>query len=269
MKPRVARARAHARLLLQNRIGEPELALLRHLVDPERAAIDVGASVGVYTSALLGLADRVVAFEPVPALFRDLVRTFPDALVLPMGVSDQAGLASLHIPRRDGTELHPRASLRPDVDPELDHDQIDVPTCRLDALDFGPVGFIKIDVEGHEVAAVEGAKGLFERDQPVLLVESEIRHGDGPKTVGSVMGDLGYQGWFVHHDRLHPLQDFRDDMQWEPQVQMGSRGRRVNQLRWIVDPSSALPRRLVNNFIFLPNDDETGCLQRLRHAVSG
>ncbi len=266
--PRLARAAASARLALQTRIGEPELALLPLLVDPDRVAIDVGASVGVYTSALVRLSSRVVAFEPVPPLSRRLVHTFPDVLVLPLAASDETGMQALHVPRREGKDLHPRASLRADADPDLEHDQILVPTCRLDSLDLGPVGFIKVDVEGHELAVMRGTRGLLERDRPILLVESEIRHGDGPAALGSVMGEMGYDGCFIHQGRLQELDAFRPDMQWVPPVQLGTRGRRINQLKWLVKPSTALARRLVNNFIFVPSEQQSARMDRLRQALA-
>jgi len=48
--------------------GEPEIRLLRYLVDPMRAAIDIGAAEGVYSFFLQRLALRCIAFEPNPSL---------------------------------------------------------------------------------------------------------------------------------------------------------------------------------------------------------
>jgi hypothetical protein len=51
--------------------------------------------------------------------------------------------------------------------------------CRLERLDDaigGPVGFIKIDIEAHELPVLEGAAEILNRDRPVLLIESEKRH---------------------------------------------------------------------------------------------
>jgi hypothetical protein len=41
----------------------------------------------------------------------------------------------------------------------------------LDALDLPKVDFIKVDVEGHELAVLRGAVATLERCMPTLLVE--------------------------------------------------------------------------------------------------
>jgi hypothetical protein len=46
-----------------------------------------------------------------------------------------------------------------------------VPTFRLDDIVDGPVGFLKMDVEGAEGRVVRGATGLIERDRPIITTE--------------------------------------------------------------------------------------------------
>jgi hypothetical protein len=59
----------------------------------------------------------------------------------------------------------------------------EVPTVTLDQA-LAPVlraaehvGFINIDVEGHEFAVLKGGEGVIARERPVLLIELEYRHG--------------------------------------------------------------------------------------------
>jgi hypothetical protein len=55
-----------------------------------------------------------------------------------------------------------------------------VQTARLDdVVPQADVGFIKIDVEGHELNLLRGATAIIERCRPVLLVECEERHSPG------------------------------------------------------------------------------------------
>ncbi len=49
---------------------------------------------------------------------------------------------------------------------------VDVRKLKLDELNFPRVDFIKLDVEGMELEALEGARQLIETSHPILLVES-------------------------------------------------------------------------------------------------
>jgi predicted RNA methylase len=46
--------------------GEPELWLIRHLVEPGTTALDVGASIGIYAAEMARYAGKVIAFEANP-----------------------------------------------------------------------------------------------------------------------------------------------------------------------------------------------------------
>ena len=73
--PLPVRQRVGARRKLRHHLkkAEPEVALLSSLCDPARMAIDVGASIGVYAHSLRTLARQVVAFEPHPEAYRNMV----------------------------------------------------------------------------------------------------------------------------------------------------------------------------------------------------
>ena len=45
-----------------------------------------------------------------------------------------------------------------------------VPIIRMDDVINDPVTFIKMDVEGFELRALQGAEGLIRRDQPLLAI---------------------------------------------------------------------------------------------------
>ena len=73
----------------------------------------------------------------------------------------------------------------------LAHPGVVVPTFRLDDLVVGPVGFLKMDVEGAEGRVVSGAMQLIERDRPIItteLKEEMLRRVSGT----SVAEYLGY-----------------------------------------------------------------------------
>jgi len=195
------------------RKGEPELRLLPRLVDPARAAIDVGANRGVWTHLLAGLCPRVYSFEPNPKMFAILDAARPaNAIVRQIALSNRAGKASLNVPRSARGYSNQHASLEINWSAAREFGVVEVATARLDELDLEPCGFIKIDVEGHEAAVVAGAVGLIARDRPTLLIELEERHSDRPiETSIAAVQTLGYDAFVFKDGDLRGIDSFNPD----------------------------------------------------------
>ena len=51
---------------------------------------------------------------------------------------------------------------------------------KLDNIQIKNIGFIKIDVEGHELEVIKGAKETINKYNLILLVEIEKRHSKRP-----------------------------------------------------------------------------------------
>ncbi|MDO9500070.1 FkbM family methyltransferase [Falsiroseomonas sp.] len=167
-------AREHAR-------GEAELRLVPFLADGSRASVDVGANRGVWSEVLRRHSLRVHAFEPNPKIFRLLRRAAGDGVTTHrIALSDRQGVAALMVPRGARGYSNQGASLNPEKIGVTAHRSVQVETRRLDDLDLGPVGFIKIDVEGHEMAVVDGAAETLRRDRPNLIIEIEEKHAHRP-----------------------------------------------------------------------------------------
>src|SRR5205823_431391 len=118
---------------------------------------------------------------------------------------------------------------------------LEVPVKKLDDYRFDQVGFIKIDVEGHEQAVIEGAFETIARSKPVILVE--VEEGRNPGAVArmqTALAKLGYAGHFYAHGVKQPIETF-DVARHQPA-----------DLVW---NSARYTRRtfpLVNNFLFSP-----------------
>ena len=79
----------------------------------------------------------------------------------------------------------------------LSHPGNVVPTFRLDDLVDGPVGLLKMDVEGAEGRVVQGATRIIERDRPIVTTElkDEMLRRVSGTTVADYLGyfeKLGY-----------------------------------------------------------------------------
>jgi len=195
------------------RRGEAELRILPFLVDPTRTAVDAGANKGVYTYWLERLAQHVHAYEPNPKMLNILKSGVgPKATVHHAALSDQAGEFALRIPKTaKGRYSNQGASLNHDKVGDR-YGEVTVQTRRLDDEPIDNIGFLKIDVEGHEMAVLDGALKTIERDRPTLLIEMEQQHTGRPieDDLKRVM-NLGYRMVFLHRgilncgDRFNPI----------------------------------------------------------------
>ena len=82
-------------------------------------------------------------------------------------------------PRKAHT-LYPRAKLKlasQRTGGDIERDTVQ--TRTLDSFSFHNVGFIKIDIEGHELAVISGARNTIEQSRPAFLIECEERNTPG------------------------------------------------------------------------------------------
>ncbi|HEX5472603.1 MAG TPA: FkbM family methyltransferase [Lacipirellulaceae bacterium] len=223
----------------------------------------------------VGASGIVYAFEPQPrqaAYLREAFAAmrYDNVSLIPIAVSKTCGQMPLYMP---ATSTH-FASLEPRGDeavaragaatttirkmaggaaptsplPSTLCPQVSVDVTTLDdffgdskrnlpadgCADRGP-NFIKIDVEGHELAVLEGAHRTLESHHPTILVECEARHrpnGD-VRPVFDFLESLGYAGSFFCHGAQRPIAEF------DPAVHQ-----RIDSAH---DP---LPSGYVNNFAF-------------------
>jgi len=201
---------------------EREMELLDLLCDRTRPGIDIGAKIGMYTYPIRKHSSEVIAFEPIPMFNRILRAVFAGkrGRVEPYAVSDQRGTAKLRLPyAHDGSPKYGRSTIDPDnrFDPEIiaRSEELEVDTRRIDDYDLADVGFIKIDVEGHELAVLAGAKATLARHKPNLLIECNDEHQpDAVKRLGSWLDSHGYNAVFLDHHQLLPIDEYQRDVHW-------------------------------------------------------
>jgi len=186
---------------------EPELASIALLTKPGDTVVDIGANFGLFTRFLsesVGERGRVYAFEPTPEMFAVLgfVRdrlNLTNTTLWSRALSDRAGSAEIRVPvRDDGTLNLYESTLDADggAGPSLAHA---IATTTLDAFceeeTISKVDFIKCDVEGHEIAVLNGARETLRRHRPTILLEVNEpldRAGHGSE-VRELVAELGYE----------------------------------------------------------------------------
>src|SRR4030095_12802107 len=183
---------------------EAEIALLPALCDRHRVSFDVGANWGQYSGALKDISLSVVACEPVPALAQFLRRTLGGAIqTQQVALSNRTGTGNFILEVDWGRSRLNRA------DTLARARTVAVKLETVDSLATSPVGFIKVDVEGHEEQVIEGALKVVDRDHPVLLIEIEERHRPG--ALGRILTMLrsrGYLAFFLLDGEVQPISRF-------------------------------------------------------------
>jgi len=239
--------------------GERELRLVRHLCHRERDAIDVGAHEGSYVHFMKRHARRVYAFEPIPSLAKALAWKFaPRVVVRNIALSRESGTAILRIPLIDGGALTGLASLNGATDGTTAVTEIAVQTRPLDDVFAGDAGFIKVDVEGHEEAVLDGAARTITRCRPRLLIEiEEGRMPGAPVRIRAFLRRFNYRGYFVCGRTLAAIETFDPATMQRPADIAGFR--------------AGVPRqsfdRYCNNFLFVADEEAEPLSARIAAAL--
>jgi FkbM family methyltransferase len=226
---------------------EPELYLLPYLCDSRKTSLDIGASQGLYTAHLLSLSRCCIAFEPRPKQAADLklaLRQFKNNVsVEAVALSDRTGEARLRILADDpGRSTIEESNLLEDEDGSS-FTELTTSIRRLDDYALDNVGFVKIDVEGHELSVLKGGEQTIRKSHPSLLVEIEDRHRrNAIFDVTDYLAGLGYSGFFLLNRVAHPLSKF--------DIALHQDSRNIGGWK------SHWQRRgiYINNFIFVPTE---------------
>jgi FkbM family methyltransferase len=169
---------AHAGALASGNLeSSVQEALVRHL-GPGDVVYDIGANLGFFSlvaARLVGPEGRVLAFEPAPenaeAIRRNAeLNLISQVMVIPRAVSSRAGTARLQIVDDQSWSRLEEFGRHPDTERVLE-----VETVTIDELvgsgELPPPALVKIDVEGAEVAVLEGMRTTIEAHRPVIVCE--------------------------------------------------------------------------------------------------
>lgn len=231
---------------LRSSLCEYEMLIAPLLCDKSKVSIDIGASDGSYAVNICNYSSKCVAFEPreVPArrLREMAAATGLKIEVENVALSDSAGWALLRGLAEDpGRSSIESANELDDLDGSP-RTTIRISKMRLDDYELPEVGFIKIDVEGHELAVLKGAQRTLRTSMPNILVEIKERHCKGATgEVSAFMASLGYEGFFILHGDVIPIARFDQSVHQNP-TNIGSwqRGWERHGI-------------YVNNFFFVPS----------------
>ena len=189
-------------------------AILASTLCNDSPYVDVGANRGqiLRKPCAWRRAGDLVAFEPIPAVAAELARAFPGVDCRQLALGAHAGAAQFcHFRNLDGWSGLRRS---PEISDERgDPEYIAVTVSTLDAEigDLAP-RVVKIDVEGAELAVLEGGRTLLLEARPVVIFEhvasAAALYDALPEAIWDLLAELAYEIFSVTGDGPFTRQAF-------------------------------------------------------------
>ncbi|MEW6388160.1 MAG: FkbM family methyltransferase [Thermodesulfobacteriota bacterium] len=195
-----------------------EARLIRQVLAAQDTFWDIGAHIGYFTllaAQALHPQGKVAAFEPAKEAYARLedniaLNPFNNVSAYNLAVSQKEGEARLYL---TGDIADSSANL---FNPKDDQTREEV--VRTVALDqfsreqpWARPDFLKIDVEGAELAVLQGAEKTLRDFLPLLLIEMEEKNlravGLSKEAIQDFLRHFGYQAAFLHKGRWYATQE--------------------------------------------------------------
>jgi len=176
----------------------------------ELVVVDVGANTGGWTLLFATLPNvrKVYSFEPVPMMFEILQKNIQlnefGKKVVPIckAASNRVGEIQFSLTEdpafSHGGQKTLRTHIVGGVEVVLKHKHISVPTTTLDTIlqHESHLHAIKIDIEGGELQAIQGAEKVLRQHYPDILYEHCIRNtlqfDYKPEQIVELLKSFGY-----------------------------------------------------------------------------
>lgn len=177
------------------------------------AILDIGAYTGLFglVAARTRPDAEVVGFEPMAyiaerARLNGGLNGLANFRVETKAISGRSGSAELTV--YGGSTATTGASLA--TKPRSDMGVVNVEVTTVDEVAAGlsaPVRLIKMDTEGDEPSAMDGAAKTLAKDRPVVF--SEVLRDEAVRVQTGKMAAYGYRAWYINERarRLAPVED--------------------------------------------------------------
>lgn len=184
--------------------------------------VDCGGNIGEHTlsmARLCGPAGRVYTFEPVPDMMAQAQKRnsgFANITWIAKAAGAQPGNATFfYYPVEHGLS---GLSHRPSMTSVVEEIQVEITT--IDAEVAAPVSLLKLDIEGAEFNALQGARRILAEDAPIVVFENSRQpaataFGYSKEDFFSFFEGLGYSLYFISgmplsrelwEEAMHPWQ---------------------------------------------------------------
>jgi FkbM family methyltransferase len=170
------------------------LSFLKQFINPNKNVLDIGANIGVHSVIYSNYltSGKVYSFEPQKVVYDILLANLNknkchNVIPLNIGVSNSNTQLFMAVDY-DSKENQGGFAI---CEKSEGVNGITIECRRIDDHNISNVGYVKIDVEGHEYEALLGMKELMKRDKPFLFIEI---HEFSPtkNAVFQLIEDFGY-----------------------------------------------------------------------------
>ncbi len=188
---------------------EKQGALSRYL-RPGMIVYDVGANAGFYTllfSKSVGEKGHVYSFEPYPENTNHLLRHIAlnglkNVTVINAAITNIEKLASFHIAANNSSGFVSNNGAL-----------LNVPTLSMDKFikdGYPPPDLIKMDIEGGEIQALEGAKDVLVNTRAIWFIA--LHNNEARRRCGEMLRSADYQTFHMDGRPAISLSDETDEI---------------------------------------------------------
>lgn len=179
------------------------VSYLRHFINPNKNVLDLGANIGTHSvlySNYIHANSTVYSFEPQKVVFDILCQNIAlnnckNVVPFNFGCSNVNDVFYMNA-CYENKDNHGAFC----IDSTLNEASGLKIECKvLDELNITNVGYVKIDVEGHEYEALLGMKNTLLRDRPVIMIEIH----DSCTTKNNTIALLVELGYVAHYKLSH------------------------------------------------------------------
>lgn len=178
---------------LYGEFSRGEAVLFDDLIHEGDTVVEAGANIGSHTvhfAQLVGTGGEVYAFEPQRLVYQLLcgnvaINSLANVYTYRCGIGSESG--KLHVPELSPEQIHNWGGVS-----LLGQEQgEEVPLVTIDSYHLQACDFIKIDVEGMELAVLKGAEATIRAFAPVIYLEAN--EADEEAAVAQYLVPLGYR----------------------------------------------------------------------------
>ena len=184
--------------------------IMRRLLSVGGTFVDVGANVGYHTltaAKIVGSSGAVLAVEPNPSVRSRLEHNVSingfngNVTLLPCAVGECSGELILYPAKSNISGITSRFCYSELLNPEGIQVEMKTLDELVDSSGLTKVDLIKIDIEGGELSALEGATRVIDRFAPDFIAEVSTfilsRAKMDATTIFNFMGTRGYKAYLI------------------------------------------------------------------------